>query len=56
VPIWFVVQDGQLVFNTGRDTSKGLALARDSRVVICVDNPAPYSFVAGCRVAKETPR
>jgi hypothetical protein len=38
-PAWFVVdigqEDGQLVFNTGRDTSKGLALACDSRVVIC---------------------
>jgi PPOX class probable F420-dependent enzyme len=51
--VWFVVDDGQLVFNTGRDTSKGRALARDSRVVICVDDPhPPYSFVAGCRVAK----
>ena len=45
-PVWFVVDDGQLVFNTGRDTSKGRALARDSRVVICVDDPhPPYSFV-----------
>jgi PPOX class probable F420-dependent enzyme len=40
-------QDGaELAFNTGRDTSKGRALARDPRVVICVDNPhPPYSFV-----------
>jgi PPOX class probable F420-dependent enzyme len=45
-PVWFVVDDGQLVFNTGRDTSKGRALMRDSRVVICVDDPhPPYSFV-----------
>jgi PPOX class probable F420-dependent enzyme len=45
-PVWFVVDDGQLAFNTGRDTSKGRALARDSRVVICVDDPhPPYSFV-----------
>jgi PPOX class probable F420-dependent enzyme len=45
-PVWFVVDDGQLVFNTGRDTSKGRALACDSRVVICVDDPhPPYSFV-----------
>jgi PPOX class probable F420-dependent enzyme len=45
-PVWFVVDDGQLVFNTGRDTSKGRALARDSRVVICVDDPhPPYSFL-----------
>jgi PPOX class probable F420-dependent enzyme len=45
-PVWFVVDGGQLAFNTGRDTSKGRALARDSRVVICVDDPhPPYSFV-----------
>lgn len=45
-PVWFVVDDGELVFNTGRDTAKGRALARDSRVVICVDDPhPPYSFV-----------
>jgi PPOX class probable F420-dependent enzyme len=45
-PVWFVVDDGQVVFTTGRDTSKGRALARDSRVVICVDDPhPPYSFV-----------
>lgn len=45
-PVWFVVDDGDLAFNTGRDTSKGRALARDSRAVICVDDPhPPYSFV-----------
>jgi PPOX class probable F420-dependent enzyme len=45
-PVWFIVDDGELVFNTGRETAKGRALARDSRVVICVDDPhPPYSFV-----------
>ncbi len=45
-PVWFIVDDGELVFNTGRDTAKGRALTRDSRVVICVDDPhPPYSFV-----------
>lgn len=49
-PVWFVVDVGEggaeLAFNTGRDTSKGRALARDPRVVICVDDPhPPYSFV-----------
>jgi PPOX class probable F420-dependent enzyme len=54
-PVWFVVDDGQLVFNTGRDTSKGRALARDSRVVICVDDPhPPYSFVQVQGVAMVT--
>ena len=45
-PVWVLVDNGQLVFNTERDSSKGRALARDSRVVICVDDPhPPYSFV-----------
>jgi PPOX class probable F420-dependent enzyme len=45
-PVWFVVDDGQLVFNTGKETAKGRALARDPRLVICVDDPhPPYSFV-----------
>jgi PPOX class probable F420-dependent enzyme len=51
-PVWFIVETGvdpaggQLVFNTGRESAKGRALARDSRVVICVDDPhPPYSFV-----------
>ena len=45
-PVWFVVDNGVLVFNTGRESAKGRALARDSRVVICVDDPhPPYSFV-----------
>jgi PPOX class probable F420-dependent enzyme len=58
-PVWFVVDmgqdDGQLAFITGRDTSKGRALARDSRVVICVDDPhPPYSFVQVQGVATVT--
>jgi PPOX class probable F420-dependent enzyme len=45
-PVWFVVEDGTLAFNTGKDTAKGRALARDSRAVICVDDERPpYSFV-----------
>jgi PPOX class probable F420-dependent enzyme len=45
-PVWFVVDDGQVVFNTGKNTAKGRALVRDPRVVMCVDDPhPPYSFV-----------
>ena len=45
-PVWFIVDNGELVFNTQRASAKGRALARDSRVVICVDDPhPPYSFV-----------
>jgi PPOX class probable F420-dependent enzyme len=45
-PVWFVVDDGQLVFNTGKNTAKGRALARDPRVTVCVDlEQPPYAFV-----------
>lgn len=46
VPVWFVVEDGTLVFNTGKDTAKGKALIRDPRAAICVDlEEPPYGFV-----------
>ena len=46
VPIWFVVEEDTLVFNTGKDTAKGKALARDPRAAICVDmEEPPYGFV-----------
>jgi PPOX class probable F420-dependent enzyme len=45
-PIWFIVEDGCLVFNTGKDTAKGRALARDPRATLCVDlEEPPYGFV-----------
>ena len=45
-PVWFVVDGGELAFNTGKNTAKGRALARDPRVVMCVDDSRPpYSFV-----------
>ena len=40
-PLWFVVDGGELAFNTGKNTAKGRALARDPRVVMCVDDPRP---------------
>jgi hypothetical protein len=60
-PAWFVgdiaQDDGKLVFNTGRETSKGRALARDSRVVICVDDPhPPYSFAQAKGSREQGPR
>ena len=46
VPVWFLIEDGALVFNTGKDTAKGQALARDPRTAICVDlEQPPYGFV-----------
>jgi len=45
-PVWFIVEDGSLVFNTGKDTAKGRALARDPRISLCVDREEPpYAFV-----------
>jgi PPOX class probable F420-dependent enzyme len=45
-PVWFVVDDGHVVFNTGKSTAKGRALARDPRVALCVDlERPPYAFV-----------
>lgn len=58
-PVWIIVDDDQVVFNTGRETSKGRALARDSRVVICVDDPhPPFSFVQvqGVATVSEDPQ
>ena len=45
-PVWFVVEDGDLLFNTGRGTAKGRAIARDPRLALCVDaEEPPYAFV-----------
>jgi PPOX class probable F420-dependent enzyme len=45
-PVWFVVADGALLFNTGKDTAKGRAIRRDPRLALCVDlEEPPYAFV-----------
>jgi PPOX class probable F420-dependent enzyme len=50
-PVWFVVhrddvRGDELWFNTGRNTAKGKAIARDPRLVLCVDmQTPPYAFV-----------
>ena len=45
-PIWFIVEDDTLVFNTGAGTAKGRALAWDPRVTLSVDlEEPPYAFV-----------
>lgn len=49
-PIWFLVSgegdDTEILFNTGADTAKGKAIARDPRLVLCVDlEEPPYAFV-----------
>ncbi|ANY05482.1 PPOX class F420-dependent oxidoreductase [Pseudonocardia sp. HH130630-07] len=45
-PVWFLVEDDTIVFDTGAGTAKGRAIARDPRVVLTADLPAPpYGFV-----------
>jgi PPOX class probable F420-dependent enzyme len=45
-PVWFVLDGEELVFNTGARTAKARAIARDPRLVLCVDLEAPpYAFV-----------
>ena len=45
-PVWFVVEDGVVLFNTGKATAKGRSIARDPRLVLCVDlEEPPYGFV-----------
>jgi PPOX class probable F420-dependent enzyme len=46
-PVWFLPdEDGSIVFETGRSSVKGHALARDPRVSICVeDDEPPFGFV-----------
>ncbi|ESQ01385.1 Pyridoxamine 5'-phosphate oxidase [Streptomyces sp. GBA 94-10 4N24] len=44
-PVWFVLDGGDVVFNTGAATVKGRNLARDGRVALCVDDERPpFSF------------
>lgn len=45
-PVWFLVEDDAIVFNTGTETAKGKAIVRDPRVVLTADLPEPpYAFV-----------
>jgi PPOX class probable F420-dependent enzyme len=45
-PVWFIVEDGCVVFNTGRESAKGRALARDPRTALCTDlQEPPFGFV-----------
>jgi PPOX class probable F420-dependent enzyme len=45
-PVWFVVEGDELWFNTGGTTSKARAIARDPRLVVCVDmERPPYAYV-----------
>lgn len=45
-PIWFIVDDGDLVFNTWHTSAKARHIRRDPRVALVVDmEKMPYAFV-----------
>ncbi|HET6354295.1 PPOX class F420-dependent oxidoreductase [Streptomyces sp.] len=45
-PVWFLLDGGSLVFNTGKNTVKGRSLIRDGRIALCADDDRPpFSFV-----------
>ena len=46
-PVWFTLDDDDLLFNTGADTVKGANLRRDGRVALMVDDEEPpFAFVS----------
>ncbi len=46
VPVWFVLDGDDLVFNTGANTVKGRSLLRTGWASLCVDDESPpFSFV-----------
>jgi PPOX class probable F420-dependent enzyme len=46
MPIWFLLDGDELVFNTGASTVKGRTLARTGQASLCVDDETPpFSFV-----------
>jgi PPOX class probable F420-dependent enzyme len=47
VPVWFLLDGDDVVFQTGKDAIKGRNLTRDGRFALCVDDDQPpYNFVA----------
>ena len=57
-PVWFVVDEDELVFNTGKDSAKGRAILRDPRVALCVDSEDPpygYFQIQGIATVSEDP-
>ncbi|MGW4894963.1 PPOX class F420-dependent oxidoreductase [Kitasatospora sp. NPDC004240] len=45
-PVWFLLEGDELVLNTAATSVKGRTIARDGRVMLCVDDERPpFSFV-----------
>jgi PPOX class probable F420-dependent enzyme len=58
VPIWFVLDGDDILFNTGRETVKGRNLRREGRAALCVDDDRPpfaYVSVSGPVEISEEP-
>ena len=49
-PVWFIVEDGCIVFNTFHKSAKARALARDPRVTLCTDLEEPHTPSCRCKV------
>ena len=46
VPVWFVVDGGEIVFTTWHESVKAENLSREGRAAMAVDSPEPpYAFV-----------
>jgi PPOX class probable F420-dependent enzyme len=57
-PVWFILEEDELVFNTGKNSAKGHAVQRDPRVALCVDSDEPpyaYFQVQGIATVSEDP-
>lgn len=47
VPVWYIMDDGDLVFSTGRASVKGRNLAANPKIAVCVSQPqGPILFVS----------
>jgi PPOX class probable F420-dependent enzyme len=45
-PVWFLLDENELVFTTHSESLKGRILTRDPRICLCVDDQEPpYSYV-----------
>ena len=58
MPIWFVLDGDDIVFNTGAKTVKGKHILRDGRVSLAVDDERPpfaYVHIRGTATAQDNP-
>ena len=58
VPVWFVLDGDEIVFNTGASTVKGRNILRTGQVSLCVDDERPpfsYVHVTGTATCADNP-